>query len=100
MFVIDFQPNRLQIYDDFFKNANLCMGNTNKKGHPKAARNSIISNHYLTSNQHYVLLLEIAVVQSLEALSVTSLILGHFVHSIVDSVEIELLCTLSDSVFV
>lgn len=38
-----------------------------------------------------LLLLEEAVVETLEALAVTSLVLGHFVYGIVDGVEVEFL---------
>ena len=34
VFVIDFQPNRLQIYDEFFKVANLRIGEHKQKGPP------------------------------------------------------------------
>ena len=47
-----------------------------------------------------ILLLEISVIQSLETFTVTSLVLRHFVNCIVNSIEVKLFRTFSNSEFI
>lgn len=50
--------------------------------------------------EYGLLLLEVAVVEALEALTVTSFVLSHFVNSVVDGVEVEFFSTFCDAHFV
>ena len=52
---------------------------------------------YISRWDDVLLFLEEAVVETLEALSVTGLVLGHFMNGVMDSVEVELFGTTCDA---